>query len=249
MSALQPEDRNIDVHAPELSVIVLCYRAGESILLVIDPLYKELASIDVDFELVLVANYWPEQNDPTPAFASEFAKSRPEVRVVAREKEGAMGWDMRCGLEAARGRFLVVMDGDAQNPVGDAAKMYRLMKESGADVMKGRRVLRHDGIYRKFVSIGYNVLFRLLFRTVGLWDINGKPKALTRAAYERMQLKSDDWFIDAEIILTARDLGLEVEEMPVVFMQNRERASFVRPSAVWEFLVNMARYRRRANRL
>ncbi len=161
-----------------------------------------------------------------------------------------MGWDMRRGLEAATGRFLVVMDGDAQNPVGDAAKMYRLMKGSGADVMKGRRVLRHDGIYRKFVSIGYNVLFRLLFRTVGLWDINGKPKALTRAAYERMQLQSDDWFIDAEIVLTARKLGLRIEEMPVVFMQNRERASFVRPSAVWEFLVNMARYRRRrANRL
>ncbi|MBA2383205.1 MAG: glycosyltransferase family 2 protein [Actinobacteria bacterium] len=245
MNELQPQERRTAVPAPELSVIVLCYRAGESILLVIDPLYKQLASIGVDFELVLVANYWPEQHDPTPVFATQFAASRPEVRVIAREKEGAMGWDMRCGFEAATGHFLVVMDGDAQNPVDDAVRMHQRMKESGADVMKGCRVLRHDGLYRRVVSIGYNALFRLLFRTVGLWDINGKPKALTRNAYERMRLKSDDWFIDAEIVLAARELGLRIEEMPVEFLPNPERASFVRPSAIWEFLANMARYRRR----
>jgi len=245
MTSLQPEDRGADARTAELSVIVLCYRAGASIVIVIEPLYKQLASLDLNFELILVANSWPAQDDPTAAFASEFATSRPEVRVLARDKEGGMGWDMRCGLEAAAGRFLVVMDGDAQNPIGDVVKMYQRMKESGADVMKGRRVLRQDGVYRRIVSIGYNVLFLLRFRTFGLWDINGKPKGLTRAAYERMALTSDDWFIDAEIVLAARDLGLKIDEMPVVFLENRERASFVRPSAIWEFLMNMARYRRR----
>jgi glycosyltransferase involved in cell wall biosynthesis len=242
MDVTQPEEHA--THAPELSVVVLCYRAGASILRVIEPLYEQLSEVGVPFELVLVANYWPDQEDPTQAFVVEFAKSRPEVVVVAVEKKGAMGWDMRSGLAAASGRVLVVMDGDAQNPVDDAVKMYRLLKESGADVMKGRRILRHDGIYRRVVSIGYNTLFRLRFGTFGLWDINGKPKALTRAAFEQMELTSDDWFIDAEIVLAARARGLRIVEMPVIFLQNPERASFVRPSAILEFLVNMARYRR-----
>ena len=231
--------------APELSAIVLGYRAGRSLLRVADPLVAELEACGVAYELVLVANYWPGRDDETPAVADEFARGSDRVRVVARPKEGAMGWDMRTGFEAARGDVLVVLDGDAQNPVSDVVRMYRALRETGADVMKGRRVLRHDGPYRRLVSITYNVLFRLFFRTRGLWDINGKPKALTRAAYEQLDLRSDDWFIDAEIVLKARDLGLKIRELPVEFFENEERASLVRPAAIWEFARNMVRVRLR----
>jgi glycosyltransferase involved in cell wall biosynthesis len=233
---------------PEVSVIVLCYQAGESIDIVVEPLYAQLQRLGVEFELVLVANYWPDQNDSTPGIVSTFAESRPEVSVLAQEKHGGMGWDMRAGLRAARGENLVVIDGDAQNPIDDVVKIYRLMKDVSADVVKGRRILRQDGSYRSFISLGYNVLFLILFRTFGLWDINGKPKALTRHAYEQINLESDDWFIDAEIVLAARRAGLRIEEMPVVFLANPERSSFVKPSAIWEFVKNMTRYRIRRAR-
>jgi hypothetical protein len=135
------------------------------------------------------------------------------------------------------------MDGDAQNPIGDVLRMYGEMKRTGADVMKGRRISRGDGWYRRFVSWVYNAVFRMLFRTRGLWDINGKPKGLTRAAYEQLELSSDDWFIDAEIVLEARRSGLEVAEMPVAFRDLAGRDSFVRGGAIVEFLRNMARAR------
>jgi glycosyltransferase involved in cell wall biosynthesis len=229
--------------APELSAIVLGYRAGRSLLRVAEALLADLEASGVPYELVLVANYWPGRDDETPVVAKEFASGHGRVRVVAGPKEGAMGWDMRSGLEAARGDVLVVLDGDAQNPVSDVIRVYRALRETGADVVKGRRVLRHDGPYRRLVSITYNVLFRLFFRTRGLWDINGKPKGLTRGAYERLELRSDDWFVDAEIVLKARDLGLTIRELPVEFFENEERASLVRPSAIWEFARNMVRTR------
>jgi glycosyltransferase involved in cell wall biosynthesis len=228
---------------PELSAIVLCYRAGESILQVIDPLRALLEEADVPYELVLVANYAADSDDPTPTVVAEFARSHEHVRVVADVKQGAMGWDMRSGFAAARGEYLVVIDGDAQNPVEDLVEMYRQMKATGVDVMKGRRIARFDGPYRRIVSGVYNALFVVVFRTRGIWDINGKPKGLTRAAYQQLDLRSDDWFVDAEIVITARRRGLQVAEMPVVFRRNDERASFVRVSAIWEFIVNMARAR------
>jgi glycosyltransferase involved in cell wall biosynthesis len=229
--------------APELSAIVLCYKAGESIRQVVDPLYEQLETSGIDYELVLVANYWPGQDDPTPAIVENLAEDRPRVVTVISEKGGAMGWDMRSGFDAARGAYLVAIDGDAQNPVEDVIEMYERMRRTGADVMKGRRIARFDGLYRRFVSGVYNGLFVLLFRTRGLWDINGKPKGLTRAAYERLGLKSDDWFIDAEIVVNARRQGLTIAEMPVVFHRNDDRASFVRASAIVEFLRNMVRER------
>jgi glycosyltransferase involved in cell wall biosynthesis len=229
--------------SPELSAVVLGYRAGRSLLQVAEPLYELLRESGVPFELVLVANYWPGRGDDTPAVAEEFARGREGVRVVALPKEGAMGWDMRSGFEAARGRAIVVIDGDAQNPVDDVLRAYQTLRDSGADVVKGRRVLRHDGPYRRVVSTVYNVAFRVLFRTRGLWDINGKPKALTRAAYEQLPLRSDDWFVDAELVLKARARGLRVVELPVTFFRNDERASLVKPSAMLEFARNMLRAR------
>jgi glycosyltransferase involved in cell wall biosynthesis len=228
---------------PELSAIVLCYRAEESIRRVVEPLYEQLEESGASFEMVLVANYSEGGGDTTPAVVEEIASSREHVRRLAEVKQGAMGWDMRSGLAAARGDYLIVIDGDAQNPVEDLVRMYEQMKATGAEVMKGRRIARFDGPYRRVVSGVYNGLFLLLFRTRGLWDINGKPKGMTRAAYERLDLRSDDWFIDAEIVLSARRHGLRVEEMPVVFRRNEVRASFVRFSAIWEFLGNMARAR------
>jgi len=227
----------------ELSAIVLCYRAGDSIVRVVAPLHEHLRREGVSFELVLVANYWPDQRDATPQIVAEFAESHDRVVVVAQPKEGAMGWDLKRGLAVARGETMIVIDGDAQNPVDDVLRLFRLMRETGAAVGKGRRVTRHDGVYRRVISLGYNALFRVLFGSSGVWDINGKPKGVTREAYRRIRISSNDWFADAEIVLEAQRLGLSMVELPVVFNRNHDRESFVRPGAIWEFIVHMTRYR------
>ena len=230
---------------PRLSAIVLCYVPREAIHRVIDPLYEQLEAAGISYELVLVANQWPGRPDPTGAVVEEFARTRDTVLTVIEEKQGAMGWDMRSGLAAASGAYLIVIDGDAQNPVDDVLTMYRRMVATGVDVMKGRRIARFDGPYRRVISAVYNFAFAVLFRTRGVWDVNGKPKGLTRAAYEALDLKSDDWFIDAEIVLSARRQGLSVAELPVIFHRNDERASFVGYAAIVEFIRNMARQWRR----
>ena len=235
-------------NAPTLSAIVLGYRAGESLVRVLEPLYAELEAEGVPFELVVVANYWAGANDVTPTVAEKFAGSRANVRVIARPKEGAMGWDLRSGLAAAAGSWLVAIDGDAQNPVHDLIRAYRLLRDTGADVVKGRRTERHDGLYRRSISLLYNVFFVLLFGGRGLWDINGKPKGFSRGAYEQLDLGADDWFIDAEVIIQARERGLRIVELPVVFLRNDERASLVKPAAIFEFVRNMIQFRLRAGK-
>lgn len=209
----------------------------------IEPLQRELDESGVNYELVLVANYWPAQKDVTPAIVKEYESET--VRIVSGEKKGGMGWDMRTGFETAAGEIIVAIDGDSQNPTDDVLRMYRLMRQTEFDVMKGLRIARFDGIYRRFISTSYNLIFRTVFGARGLWDINGKPKGLTRRAYQQMNLRADDWFIDAEIVIQAQRLGLRIGEMPVVFRRNDERASFVRFSAIWEFVVNIVRYRLR----
>jgi hypothetical protein len=105
-------------------------------------------------------------------------------------------------------------------------------------------VRRSDGLYRIVISVVYNLLFRMMFG-LRYRDINSKPKILRRSQFEKMHLTSEDWFIDAEIMIRAGEMGLKVAEIPIHFYNLSGRASFVKPRAILEFMKNLWNYRRR----
>lgn len=231
---------------PDLSVVVLCYRSGERARGFARQIASALDRAGIaSYELVLVANYLEEQEgtDPTPTVVRELAASDPRIVPSTLPKRGMMGWDMRAGLALAAGRYLAVIDGDGQVLADDLATAFQRIREGGIDLIKATRVARHDGLARRALSFLYNLLFRLLFPGLPVRDINGKPKILTREAYERLDLAADDWFVDAEMMIQARRLGFAVREVETVFLGLAGRPSFVRVEAILEFLKNLARAR------
>jgi glycosyltransferase involved in cell wall biosynthesis len=172
-----------------------------------------------------------------------LAAGDPRIVCSARVKEGMMGWDLRSGLALATGEYLAVIDGDGQVLVEDLVRIYRLLRVESLDLAMTYRKQRGDGIKRKLLSLVFNGLFHVLFRGLPVRDINAKPKILTRAAFERMTLQSTDWFIDAEILIQARALGLRIGETETEFLGLTGRRSFIKLAAVFEFLRNLLRYR------
>lgn len=71
-------------------------------------------SFNVDYELVLVANYWDGTKDETPEVARSLARGNPHIKTVTMPKKGRMGWDMISGLNAAMGKYIAVIDGDGK---------------------------------------------------------------------------------------------------------------------------------------
>jgi glycosyltransferase involved in cell wall biosynthesis len=206
---------------------------------------KVLGHRGLRYELILVANYHDNDKRPdrTPEIAAELARTDPTIKVVARPKQGMMGWDMRSGLEAATGETIAVIDGDGQMPVQDVVLAYETLRRDGYDLVKTYRAKRFDGVDRRILSYVYNLLLRVMFPAVKVRDANSKPKLFTREALRRLALESDGWFVDAEIILRATYQGLRIGELPTVFYSNQQRASFVRPSAIIEFARELVRFR------
>jgi glycosyltransferase involved in cell wall biosynthesis len=234
---------------PDLSVVILCYRAEERVRPFVEQTRAVLRDAGIEeYELILVGNYIEGSPDRTPRIVADLAAADPRVRHVARPKAGMMGWDMRCGLEMARGRHVAVIDGDGQMPVEDLVRVYRVIRVDDLDLVKTYRLRRGDGRRRRALSFFYNLLFAVLFPGTFSRDVNSKPKILTREAYESLALESDDWFIDAEIIIQARDRGLRIGEIPTSFHGLGGRRSFVRPAAVLEFVKNLALYRIKSSR-
>ena len=221
---------------------MLCYRSGQSIIPFVERLQRTLSRCNFSWELVLVGNYIEGSDDETPQVVKKLAEGSDNIRTVIRPKQGMMGWDMRMGLDAARGTYIGVIDGDGQFPPESIVACLLKCELEDLDLTKTYRVIRDDGLYRRLISTVYNALFSLLFG-FKVRDINSKPKIIRRDKYELLQLTSDDWFADAELIIRARELGLKIGETPVHFSINDTRGSFVKPKAILEFSSNLLKYR------
>lgn len=226
-----------------LSVVILCYKAGEPIVDFVAETQRCIASLCDSYEIILVANYFENTNDTTPQVVKRMAANDAHIKYVAKPKEGMMGWDMRSGLEQATGKYICVIDGDGQFPIESIENCYKHIATDKYDLVKTYRVKREDGIYRKTISVVYNFLFTLLFPGLNSKDINSKPKLFTKVAYDKFKLESDDWFIDAEIMIKARRLKLRVFDFPVEFSKLEDRKSFVKFGAIFEFMLNLFIYR------
>ena len=227
---------------PHFSLVVLCYRSGQSIIPFVERLQRTLSYCTFTWELVLVGNYIEGSDDETPEVVKKLAAGSDNIRTVIRPKQGMMGWDMRTGLDAARGTYIGVIDGDGQFPPESIIACLLKCELEDLDFTKTYRVIRDDGLYRRLISAVYNAIFSLLFG-FKVRDINSKPKIIRRDKYELLNLQSDDWFADAEIVIRARELGLKIGETPVHFSSNDARGSFVKPKAILEFSSNLLKYR------
>lgn len=227
----------------KLSVIILCYRSGQSVFEFFKNVKQLIGNEVPDHEFVLVANYLHGSDDRTGEYAKAIAEENENCIALSIPKKGMMGWDMRQGLDTASGDVLCVIDGDGQFPIASILDCYQLMEKEKLDLVKTYRETRNDGLYRRLVSFMYNAIFKILFPGLNSKDVNSKPKLIRSSAYKKMNLTSDDWFVDAEIMLNVRDQKLSFKEIPVEFDELKGRKSFVKPQAIIEFLINMLRYR------
>jgi len=224
---------------PEISVVILCYRAGERIRDFVDRTIKLLDNSIPSWEIILIGNYLKNTDDITPKIVNDIASKNENIKAVTRVKEGMMGWDARSGLEKAVGKYICLIDGDEQMPPEDIVRVYKKITDEGMDLVKTYRLIRYDGLARKFVSDVYNLIFNLLFPGINVRDINSKPKIFKKEAYDKMRLTSDDWFLDAEIVIQAKKLKLKIGELPTEFYKCRHRRSFIKFYTIFEFIKNL----------
>lgn len=227
----------------ELSVIVLCYRAEESIIPFSQNLKKEISKHTDNFEIILVGNYLAGTVDKTVEIIKDIAEKDPVFKTISKVKDGMMGWDVRQGLSMSTGNMVSFIDGDGQFPVEAVGECYKSLKNSNYGLVKTYRVKRNDGFQRGFISVIYNIVFKVLYPKVKSRDINSKPKMFLRSVYEDMDLTFDDWFIDAEIMIKASRLNIPFYEFPIEFQELKNRNSFVNYKTIIEFIRNLISFR------
>jgi glycosyltransferase involved in cell wall biosynthesis len=227
--------------APEVSLVMPCYNEEACLRETAPTLVRAFADEAIDLELVLVDN---GSRDRTGAIIDELMAAGLPVTKVAIAVNRGYGHGIVRGLEVCRAPLIGYLCADGQVAPEDVVRTYRLSAHREERVLaKVRRRFRQDSWKRKIVSIIYNGLMLGLFGWLGAIDINGSPKIFSRRAFRAMRLRSDDWFLDPELILKARRLGLRVIEIDVEGYARHSGTSHVRRQTMIEFLKNILSYR------
>ncbi len=230
---------------PDLSIIILCYKAKDELKSYTDHIFREMGEYRNDFEFILVCNYdkGDAENNVTFTVAQEIQQKYPFTKISFLEKEGGMGWDLISGLHICSGKYTCYIDGDGQTHPSDIIKLYDIIRNQDFDLVKTYRKERRDGIFRIVQSVVFNVFFNLLYvKGTRYKDVNAKPKMALTQTFRDLQLNSKDWFIDAEIMYKLHQKNARILEIPTIFYENEHRSSFVNWKTIFEFLGNMLQY-------
>jgi glycosyltransferase involved in cell wall biosynthesis len=134
---------------PDLSVIVPFYNEEESITAMHQAIVDAVEPLGIAFEMVFVDD---GSRDRTLEVATGIARRDERVRVVKFRRNYGQTPAMAAGIEQARGRVLVTMDGDLQNDPKDIEHFLAKINE-GYDIVVGWRFNRQDKlISRKIPS-------------------------------------------------------------------------------------------------
>ncbi len=231
-----------DVSAlPAISLVLPCYDEEIVIEKTVEDLFAVFERMGKSLELVAVDN---GSRDRTAEILLALSHRHASLVTTRVETNRGYGNGLLAGLPLATAAWVGILCADGQVAAEDVAALFLAAERSTEPALfKVRRRFRRDGLKRKIVSVVYNVAMAVLFPGLGSIDVNGNPELLPRAWLQRMDLRSRDWFLDAEILIEARRLRLPVVEVDVVGFARGGGASNVRASTCLEFARNILRER------
>jgi glycosyltransferase involved in cell wall biosynthesis len=198
-----------------------------------------------DYEVVIVDD---ASTDATPRLADEISAANRRVKVVHHPVNRKLGGSMKSGFQASTGDVVLYTDADLPFDMRELHKALRLMHQYEADVVAAYRFDRTgEGYVRVIYSFFYNLLVRVLFGC-RFRDVNFAFKLVRRRVLDRITLQSEGSFIDAELMVSAKKMGMEVVQFGVdYFPRTRGVSTLSSPTVILKILREAFALRRDLN--
>ncbi len=228
------------VKEPVLGLSIPLFNEAAVVESTIGDLVRVLETSSVPFFLALVDN---GSTDGTSEIVFRLATD-PRILPVHLSPNAGYGGGIRAGLRALFSgpdpEILGWTWGDGQVDPACLIPLYQACV-GGAPMAKAVRTSRQDGLLRTLQGQIYGQIFKRLGQLAP--DPHGCPKLFQRDALRSLELKHDDWFLDAEAMLGAARHDWEIAEEAVTLRARRGGQSKVRLSTTIEFCVNLSRWK------
>jgi glycosyltransferase involved in cell wall biosynthesis len=197
----------------EVSIVMPCLNEASTVTACITKAQDALRSAGVAGEVIVADN---GSTDGSPAIAQAVG-----ARVVSVAPRG-YGSALMGGIEAARGRYVIIGDADDSYDFGEISKFIPKLR-SGYALVQGCRLPSGGGtvlphamprLHRWLGNPLFSLLARFWFRT-GVHDINCGMRGLTVDLYRRLDLRCTGMEFATEMIIKASLYRERVAEVPI----------------------------------
>ncbi len=207
-----------------VSAVIPCLNEERSIGVCVEKARRAFLDLGMTGEVVVADNGSTDRS-------AELARAAG-ARVVLQPVKG-YGAALRKGIEASRGRVIVMADADDSYDWSAIGPFVRKIDE-GYDLVVGNRF--QGGILpgampflHRYVGNPLLSAFTRLAFGVRVGDVHCGMRAFTRDAFERMRTGSDGMEFATEMIASAAHQGLRITEVPTrLYPDKRGRPSHLR---------------------
>ena len=152
---------------PEVSIVIPVFNEELNLPELVDRSIKACDQLPQTYEILLVDD---GSSDRSAEMISEAVKNHPgKIVGILLSTNFGQHAAVTAGLSKARGKYMVTMDADLQNPPEEIHKIVEKLAE-GYDVVGSIRENRQDTIFRKLASKTVNLMVRKLTRGKTMTD-------------------------------------------------------------------------------
>lgn len=135
-----------------LSLIVPVYNEEEVLPVSFEQMDAEMKKIGYPYEIIYVND---GSRDGSMKILRGIAANNPQVKVRSFSRNFGHQTAVTCGMDAAKGDALIIIDVDLQDPPEVIEKMVEAW-ENGADIAYGKRLKRKgETIFKKLTAFAY----------------------------------------------------------------------------------------------
>lgn len=142
----------------ELSIIITCYNDAKIIPLLIDEIRFNTDKLNVEYEIILVNDSSPDNSE---SVIKEICSNNKRVKGITLSRNYGQQIAMSAGMKNSIGNYVIIMDGDLQNPPSEIPNLYNEIK-NGYDIVYTVSKIRNN-IFNETTSILFWFLISTIF--------------------------------------------------------------------------------------
>ncbi len=179
-----------------LSVIIPCFNESNTILNVIDKIYRQ--RLKVKIEVIVIDD---GSSDGSPDIIKKIRKPNFTYKIFKKNK--GKGFAVKTGIKLAKGDYILIQDADLEYDPKDYKVLLNPIFEYGADVVYGSRFKGGDSIRLVyFVNALANKFLTFLFNcfsNLNFTDIETGYKLIKRSLLKDIDIVETGFGVEIEI--------------------------------------------------
>lgn len=165
-----------------ISLIVPIYNEKSLIDELIKRSIAALESTDTDFELIMVDD---GSYDGSLTQMVKWSNTDNRLKIIELSRNFGHQAAFTAGLELAKGDYVVMMDGDLQDPPELIPKIFQKIKTDNVDIVNAKRISRKESLNRRFSTRLFHFIFNKI-SGLGKMDNSGNFSMLNRNALKAL---------------------------------------------------------------